>query len=978
MEGEKKLRNNKRFRLIFYPIAGFLLVVTIVAAILLNVFEQSLDWFFGRGDVVVLGDDKDVNTKYYNPKFDTTAKGREAAQLNGFNVTEEICDQGDVLLKNDGVLPLAKKSKVTPFGFRYQQPIYGGVGSGAIVVSDYFTELKEAMNEYFDINTTMESNLSKAQVKYIASDGYHNSNGNTGDYDGGTVMIGEFEPSIYKSSDVGDHKTGIVFLGREAGEGNDLQNSVYADGTKHQLQLCKYEKEMVDFAKANCDKVIMIINSSNALELTDYQNDDKINAILWVGQPGSSGFKSMAKILTGEVNPSGKTVDLWAVDATSHPSVKNIGDHTYSNANVKYVEYEEGIYIGYRYFETASKMGSINYDNAVLYPFGYGLNYDDDKVSQTLDSVVYKDNKITVKGKVTNTSSNYDVDEVVQIYFEAEYNASSKIEKSSKVLVAFDKVHVKKGETINFEISFDDEQMASYDYKGYYSDNGCYVLESSEYRIVLGKDSHNEWDSKTINIDKTSAYTTKTVKNGAKAVGKRTTDKKEVNNLYLESNQYMNSTDCVNMSRADFNSTFPTTSDGKLMPDVNLNNYNACNNGTLSYKDKLEEKWGKEKPKSNAKNNLKLSEFRGLDYDDPQWEKLLDQLSYTGAESTQLKSLIGKAAYSTGKLDAIGKPETTDVDGPQGLSKVSPVNAYMAEAVLGSTWNVDLARKMGEAIGNEFLAHTRVGWYAPAMNIHRSPFAGRNYEYYAEDPLLSGKMAASEVSAAGEKGVVSYIKHFAVNDQETNRKKITTWANEQTMREIYFKPFEICVKEAECEIKYNERDYSGNITFKSKKIKATLGVMSSMNAIGSTFACMDYRLQQEMLRDEWGFNGSILTDSLDTSWDIDCAVAGGTNLWLWYIRNDFKDTESAYMQHAIRDAVHHIGYAYANSLIMQGVAPGVSVRYRTSPWRYVEALVLLILCLGLDVIVGFAIYREIDERRHPERYLHKAKKEENK
>lgn len=969
-----KKRNNKKFRLIGYPIAGFLAALLVTSTVLLDVYSQSLDWFFGRGDVVIQNNGQKLDSNYYNAKYDGSVNGKLAAQANGQKVTEEICDQGQVLLKNDGVLPLSKGSKVTEFGYRSVKPIYGGVGSGAIVVGDYFHTLDKAMDEYFSVNPKMKSTLSKSKARFLTDKGYESNDGMGGDFDGGTVYIGEFNPNVYKSEDVGDYKTGIVFVGREAGEGNDLQDHAYSDGTEHQLKLSTDEKAMIKFAKDNCEKVIVIVNTSNALELGELQDDKDINAILWIGQPGSAGFRSMAKILTGEVNPSGKTVDIYARDAKSHPSTKNSGDHTYSNGdNIKYVEYEEGIYVGYRYFETAAYTGDIDYDSTVLYPFGYGLNYDDDKVTQELTSVQYQNGQVTVKGKISNQSANYDVNEVVQVYYNPVFNKESGIEKSAKNLIAFDKVNVKKNSSEEFTLTFKDEDMASYDYKGYYTSNGAYVLEKGDYEISLGKDSHNVWGKDSITVDENKVYTDDKVNHSVKAVGKRTSDTVVAKNLYPESNEYMANSDCVNLTRTDFKGTYPTTSDNKVMPDKNLENFQACKDQTLSYKDKLEERFGKEAPKSEAKNGLQLSEFRGLDYNDPLWDSLLDQLIYTGNGSSQLKSLIGKAAYSSGALDCIGKPATTDVDGPQGLSKVSPVNAYMAEAILGATWNKELSKKFGQAIGEEFLAHTRVGWYGPAMNIHRSPFAGRNYEYYSEDPLLSGIMARETVSAAGEKGVVSYIKHFAVNDQEKNRQKITTWANEQAMREIYFKPFEICVKQAECEIKYNARLDNGSFEFKSKKIKATLGVMSSMNAIGSTFACYNYSLMQEMLRDEWGFDGSIITDSLNTSYSIDLSVQAGTSLWLWYERNNFSDMTSPYMQNAIRDAVHHIGYSYANSLIMQGVAPSASIRYRTSPWRYVETLCEVILLLGILVVPVWDVIRIFDKRKHPDKYVSSKK-----
>ncbi|MBQ2070551.1 MAG: glycoside hydrolase family 3 C-terminal domain-containing protein [Bacilli bacterium] len=968
--------SNFKYRVIFGPVAAVLVGAIVAAAVASDIWSQTLDWVLGRGEVVVNNTgDQEINSSYYELSFDKTPEGRVAARDHGADVTEKIADEGITLLKNDGTLPLAKGSKVTPFGYRYLNPIYGGTGSGRVIVEDYFSKLEPMMNEYFDINELMVNGMKNSKVQFLTVDGYSEKDpgADKGEYDGATEAIAEYNPNIYMPF-VGDYKTGIVFIGREAGEGGDLVNKAYPDGTPHQLSLSVYEKGAIEFAKANCDKVIIVINTSNALELGDLENDPKVNSIVWASQPGSRGFKSLVKVLTGEVNPSGKTVDIYAKDAFSHPSTKNIGDHTYGNTDAKYVEYEEGIYVGYRYFETASDLGVIDYDESVVYPFGYGMNYDDDKLTQTLSSVEYNNGNVTVKGTITNASTSYDMKEVVQIYSNPAYNPSSGIEKATRNLVAFEKYEVKKGETKNFEITFSEERLLSYDYKGYYSTSGSYVLEGGDYQIILGKDSHNRWGDSVINVPATKAYTDEATKNGAVAVGKRSDDSKVASNLFPKSNAYMNGTDCVNLTRANMAGTAQTTSDGKTMPAGDLEDYNACDKGTLTYMDKIEAKFGANKPKAGANNGLTLSSYRGVDYDDPSWDALLDQVVYEGDGNKELLALIGKAAYASGALTSIGKPATTDVDGPQGLSKVSPVNAYMAEALLGATWNKQLAKEMGDAIGNEMNCHTRVGWYAPAMNIHRSPFAGRNYEYYSEDPFLSGEMATATVSAAGAKGVLTYIKHFAVNDQETNRKKICTWANEQTMREIYFRPFELCVKHAECTLNYNKANADGTFTYSSKTIKATLGVMSSMNSIGATFACMNYAMQQDMLRGEWGFQGSLLTDSLDTTYSLDSAVEGGTNLWLWYERNNFKDISNVTTQWAVRDAVHHIGYAYANSLIMNNVAPNGSVTYKTSPWRYMVLGIELALGAGALAIVGIGVYRTIDEKKHPEKYKKRGEK----
>lgn len=982
---KKQKMSNKKFRAIWIPIACFLAVFAIAADIGLGIYEQALDWFFGRGELI--SGSSELDADYYDMKYERTTEGKKKAQAEGQRVTEAITDEGEVLLKNDGVLPLAKKEKVTPLGYRYVNPTYGGVGSGAVVVNDYFFDLEKSMSEYFSVNTDMVNAMKSAKVTYLASDGYKRDDENKGDYDGGTIYIAEYNPDeVYSASKIGDYKTAMVFLGRIGGEGGDLQTTGYADGTEHQLQLSVYEKETLRFAKENFDKVIVIINASNALELGELENDDGINAILWIGQPGSAGFKSMGKILTGEVNPSGKMVDIYAADAMSAPTMKNFGDIAYADGTTKFLEYEEGIYVGYRYYETAAALGAIDYDEAVVYPFGYGLNYDDDKVTQSLQSVSYSDGKITVKGTITNESDKYDVKEVVQIYYEPPYDENgSKIEKSVKNLVAFEKYEVKKGQSYNFTVEIDEEDMASYDYKGYYSANGAYVLEAGEYTIYLGKNSHDSWDSETIGVSETKVYADE-AKNG-KAVGKRSSDEIVVTNKFTDSNEYMDATSsdhatgyetddyCVNLTRSDWNNTFPTSTNGKQMPKTASDTYKSWDSDkTLNYDKEITERFGSTAPKSNAEKTLNLSDMRGLDYDDPKWDTLLDQIDYSASD---LKSLIGKAAYGTGALESIGKPATTDVDGPQGLSKVSDVNAYQAEIVLASTWNKQLAYEMGEAVGTEMLTQTRVGWYAPAMNIHRTPFSGRNYEYYSEDAYISGKMAAQTVSGAAKYGVITYIKHFAVNDQETNRQKVCTWANEQVMREIYFKPFEICVKEAETEMKYYRYDeITKSYTMQTKTIKATLGVMSSMNSIGAVAACENYALLTEVLRFEWGFIGSVISDSLNQYFGkLDTAVQAGNDLWLWYERYNLADTSSVVMQLTIRNAIHNIGYSYANSLIMQDVAPGATAAYSISPWRIVQIAGNVVIWAAVAVIVSMLVYRTLDEKKNPDKYRKAVKKE---
>ena len=983
--------SNRKFRYIVIPIAAVIVCLIVAFNILCAYWAQTFDWVFGRGDAIQSGGVQGLDTQYYDSDYGRDTQGWQQARDAGADVTEAICDEGLVLLKNDGTLPLAKKAKVTPFGYRYVSPIYGGVGSGRITVEDYFSRLEPVMNEYFDVNTVVADKMKSAKETYLGDTGYETSDEDRGEYDGATALIAEFDPSVYAAADIGDYKTGIVFVGRNGGEGDDLKTTKYFDGTEHQLQLSEYEKRTIEFAKKNCDDVIVIVNSANALELGDLERDPEINGILLVGGTGSRGFKSMAKILTGEVNPSGKLVDIYAADATSSPAFANFGDRTYAgDDNIKYVEYEEGIYVGYRWYETAyAVIPDYDYDAEVVYPFGHGLNYDDDKVTQTLTSVIYdpEAGTVEVKGSVTNASEKYDVKEVVQIYFDLPYYAGgSGIEKAAKNLVAFEKYEVEKGDTFDFTITFPAEDMASYDYRGYYSENGSYVLEAGEYDIVLGKDSHDEWGSAPVTVQKTLVYADESTVADAEAVGKRSSDAEEANNKFDDVNAYMDATAaaheegyetddyCVSLTRKDMANTFSTASNGKRMPTAAYDVFRAWQiDRDLSYKDRIEAKCGTAAPTSRAETDYALSEFRGLDYDDPKWDKLLDQIDY---DAEDLKTLIGKAAYASGALASVGKPATTDVDGPQGLSKVGNCNAYQAEIVLASTWNKALARAMGEALGEEALAHTRVGWYAPAMNIHRTPFSGRNYEYYSEDPYLSGAMAAQTVSGAATYGVIAYIKHFAVNDQETNRKAVCTWANEQAMREIYFRPFEKCVKEAKIELKYLSYDEATDTyTSATKEMNGALGVMTSMNCIGALWASEHYALLKDVLRGEWGFRGAVISDSMESGdfGTLDASVQAGNDLWLWYVRNNFTSTSDPHMRWAIRETVHNICYAYANSLIMQGVAPGGTVTYGISAWQIIQIIVNILLALVLAALIIWVVLRTLDEKKHPDKYKHSQK-----
>ncbi len=985
--------SNFKFRVIIIPIAAFLAVAVLIATILANVYPATLDWYLGRGEkhiVNVTGVNAE-DTVYYENKYNGDSN---AALLASAEMSGHVGDEGEVLLKNiNDTLPLAKGDKVTPFGYGYINPTYGGSGSGKVDASkDYVVTAEEALHEYFTVNEDAEDKLRSAKEMKLSGPTVEGQD--VEGYKGADQRIHYFPASTYSGlEDSCKDTVGLVFISRNGGEGNDMFRDVengYDDGTSHYLQLSEEEKQTLNFSKANCSDTVVIINSPTPMELTDLREDDGIGAILWIGSAGARGMDSMGRILSGAVNPSGKTVDIWAADFASDPTFVNFGapDSYYTDLDTagkptnyvnNFIEYEEGIYIGYRYYETRAAVGNTfsafgkktDYDDAVVYPFGYGLNYGDAEVKQTLDEVTYSDGKITITGTISN-DSDYDVKEVVQIYYGAPYKQTSRIEKSAKTLVAFEKIEVKSGGDEPFTIVIDEEEFASYDHKGYYTAGaGSYVLESGEYEIYLGKDSHDSWGSEKIEVRDTLVYADEAT-GSARAVDKRDYDHVAAQNLFDESNDYAESDMMTVMSRSDFDGTAPTAPTPKAATasviagvsgyDVETDPISGDNKNSLLYKS--------EDPVSNAENGIVLSSLRGLEYDDPMWDDLLDNIDYT---SDELDDLLSYGAYRTGGLSHIGKTVTADRDGPVGLtaggSNALVASTWMSTPIVAATWNVDLAYEMGACIGQEAMNHDVHGWYAPGVNLHRSPFGGRNFEYFSEDPLITGKMGAGVISGAQQNGLYTYVKHFALNEQETNRITSATWADEQTMRELYFKAFEICVKDSEYELTY----YDGSIgERKTVTRNACTALMTAMNSIGSEFCGNSYALLTQLLRDEWGFRGMVVTDmTLPNEYkSLEEAYRVGNDVWMYMMKTSM-DFSTPTAKWAARNAVHNICYAVVNSGTYNNVAPGAYIYYDISPWAVWLIVANVVIWLAVAGALVWIILRTIDEKKHPEKYEHK-------
>ena len=817
-----------------------------------------------------------------------TAETQASAEELGM----EIADEGIVLLKNeDNLLPMTDNKNLNVFGWASTNPVYGGTGSGALSDSYEIVNLTSGLeNAGFTLNTEL-------------SDFYT-------DYRADRPVVGMWEqewtlpepPADQYSDELMNNAkefsdTAMIVFSRPGGEHIDLPENMegmnytnnsedYADfpeGT-HYLELSQSERNLVDLVCENFENVIVVYNGANTLEMGFVNEYPQIKSALWVPGTGQNGFNSLGDILSGEVNPSGKTADTFVADLTAAPTFNNFGSFTYDNmdefqiseddqfvpgALPHFVNYVEGIYVGYRFWETAAEEGLINYDESVVYPFGYGLSYT--TFTQEMGELNATDDSISVDVTVTNTGDTAGKD-VVELYYMPPYTNGG-IEKASVNLAAFDKTDLlEPGDSQTLTLTFNIEDMASYDYQN----AQAYVLEAGDYEISLRSDSHTVIDSQTYNVADTVTYGEDNA---------RSTD------FVAATNQFdFAEGEIEYLSRADGFANFAEVTAAPAtysMPEEDK----ALFDNNSSWTPEEEEA---EMPMTGADNGLTLADLRGADYDDEQWEDLLDQMTVD-----EMNQLIALGGYQTSAADSVGKVQTTDCDGPASINNnftgVGSIG-FPCGVMIANTFNEDIANEFGQSIGQMADEMNVSGWYAPAMNLHRSAFAGRNFEYYSEDAFLSGKIASQAVQGAAKSGVYAYIKHFALNDQETNRwEMLTTWSNEQAIRELYLKPFEICVKEGDAR-----------------------AVMSSYNYIGSQWAGACAPLLETVLRDEWGFEGFVLTDYFANFGYMDATRSiynGGSTCLASYDTgsNYVNRTDSAATVQHMRDAVHGILYTTVNS-----------------------------------------------------------------
>lgn len=892
-----------------------------------------------------------------NNAFGDTYLLSDATIADSEQLVREIADEGIVLLKNDNnALPLDDVTKLNVFGWSSTNPIYGGTGSGSVDESTCVTLLQGLQNSGFELNTA----ISDFYTNYLDTRPPVEMGGQ--DWTVPEPTLDEYDAAGIFENAKSFSDTALVVIARSAGENADLPTSITDEDTfeftggwsgysgvryssnpddidpsKSYLELSNREIAMLERVKSEFNQVIVVINSAGAMEL-GFLEDSAIQGALWMAGPGQTGFDSLGNVLKGAVNPSAKLVDTYVYDLHSIPAFAYVGafKYAYPQANAlvatstadwlyaTFTNYSEGIYVGYKFYETAAEEGFLDFDSAVQYPFGYGLSYT--TFEQSITDFQNDGTNITVTVNVKNTGSVAGKD-VVELYYTPPYYNGG-IEKSSVNLIDFGKTDiVDPGKEASVTITFALEDMASYDYSGVKADGGAYVLEAGEYDISLRSDSHTVIDSRQVTVSSDIIY------NDAND-GKRSSDQATASNLF----DYA-AGDVTYLSRKDGFSNYAEATAAPTdmsMTDTVLDGFYCQNTFDASKYDDPNAVM----PVTGAKNGLTIEDMADVAYDDAKWDSLLDQLTVS-----EMNQLIGTGGYANAKVDSIGLPATIECDGPAAIKNNytgQSGTAYPAATMIAATWSKELAARRGQSMGRQCDDMNVVGWYGPAMNIHRTPFSGRNFEYYSEDGILSGRIGACEVSGAKEYGVQCYIKHFALNDSESFRKNmLCTWTNEQAMREIYLKPFEISVKDGGAD-----------------------NVMTAFNYIGNVWAGCCPELLQDVLRGEWGFVGSTVTDwfngTIDGNMMADSAIRTGGDKML-SSAGDQKgfatNTDQAATVVAMRNSCHNILYSLANSNAIN------ERNFGTPGWVKMIYAVDVVVAVTVAALEAFAIMNFLKKRK---------------
>lgn len=847
-------------------------------------------------------------------------------------VAEEIMEDGIVLLKNESLLPLNETKKLNIFGWESINPAYGGAGSGGI-------------NDLYDI-VSLNQGLENAgfSINQKLVDFYNNYGADDPEMSIQKQSWTLPEPPVDTYSDelIKSAKeysdVAVVVLSRKAGEGHndipmDVRKAAYDNNSdeyddfpegEHYLQLSQTERDMVDMVCSNFDNVIVIYNGANQFELGFADEYPQIKSVVWCPGTGNVGFNALGKVFSGEVNPSGKTPDTFIYDMTTAPWWNNAEKTEYTNLADMAVEgmnagtaqvyapaftnYVEGIYVGYKYYETAAQEGAIDYDKTVQYPFGYGLSYTE--FEQKMGELEEKDGQISVDVEVTNSGDVAGKD-VVEVYYKPPYTNGG-IEKSSANLIEFEKTNLlQPGESQTVTVTFSIEDMASYDE----NNAKAYVLEKGDYVISINSDSHTVLDQKTYTADKDVVY---------KGENKRASDDTAATNVFEDAKG-----DVTYLSRADHFANYEEATAAPASAELGepyVSEYHLNSNFDkttyLNDEDVM--------PTTGADNGLTLADMRDADYDDPRWEKLLDQLTVD-----EMANMIAMAGYQTAAMDSVGKVATLDFDGPAAINNnftgVGSIG-FPIEVVVASTWNKELAQTWGECMGKISQEMGAEGWYAPGMNTHRTAFGARNYEYFSEDGVLAGNMGAKAVEGARKYGVYSYIKHFAM--YEGNAKMVSVWSNEQAIREIYLKPFEISVKQG-----------------------GANAVMVSWSFLGDKWTGECSNLMNTVLRDEWGFRGMALTDFFRNNghgfMNADAALANGVDVMLSTFNgeeNNVANPEHPTSVLQMRNACKNVMYTVVSSWAYDGEHEETGMENWKKAGIGIDTVIALFMA-GMEVLV---------------------------
>lgn len=916
-------RKRKKLAAVCTSVTGVLLAGVLAGtSVAWSSFDMISQFMNQETYKVVYEDGSEIAPKKYNSDY----ADMNQLQADETEYAKVVQSEGSVLLQNKN-LPLASGGKVTLLGYDSAEAnfLVSGGGSGSIDTSKTPSLMAAFEEAGFEVNPVMW-------------DFYENGNG-VSSY--ATDKVNEPAVSLYGSEEIASfddyHDAAIVFIGRKGSEGSDVFTKTSDDETRSMLNLSQNELDLIDLATEHFDNVVVVLNTMNAMELGELESRNV--SVIWVGAGGQQGVGAIPEILNGTRTPSGHLVDTYAYDSFSSPAMQNFGDFTmtYGENNYKYYNYAEGIYVGYKYYETryADKVygtgnaGEFDYAAEVQYPFGYGLSYADFSYSNF--TVEETNDTFEVSVDVTNDSTEYSGKDAVEIYMQSpytEYDIENGVEKAGVQLVGFEKSgELAPGETETVTVSVKKSEMRAYDSKN----AKTYIVDDGDYYFATGHDAHDALN----NILAAQGYTTADgmTADGDTAMTWTYTQDAFDTETYatgVNGTEITNQFDDVDYRTYDETFTYLTRNDWEGTFPQPLGGEEHTMEATDQIADALAAQFpsddSAEMPTTGASNDLTLADMSGLAYDDANWDLLLDELS-----ADEMMNLVSTGGWNTIAIASIGKPATVDKDGPAGISStlIGGVGCfgYPIESVLASTWNLELASQMGYFIGEDGLLSGVAGWYAPSMNNHRTPYSGRNFEYYSEDGTLSGFFGAAVVKAAKAKGMYCYVKHFALNDQETNRGLCATWSNEQAVREIYLKPFETTVT-----------DGGAN------------AIMLGMNRVGCTFSGAHRGLCTNVLRNEWGFTGMVITDAAATYseyMNMQAGMYGGTDLWLCAMNGIFTVdgyASNASVMQALRQSSHRILYTIANSLIMNNVQSGAQIVKVTPLWA--KALI------GVDILIA--------------------------